>query len=817
MSGSIREELLNVLLSVLPSEPGIAVLHSSISELLPPPKFSRWDALYALDCLVKRGWTVALPAFTFSFCKGTLFSARQSPSETGILADWLLAHFPDARRTPHPIYSFAVRGPRSEGILACTSGTTFGDDSPFGLFEREGATIVMLGCSWEFNTQFHRYEELARVPYRHRKLFSGNADFGAGPKSVEAAMWVRNLSVEPVNNFSPAIEGLRKDSLIKSKSLWRGLAESVAAGDLARVCKRQLAEDPYAYVANGRQAAKALSWESESMAQPPLKIAVLGSSNLHLLEVAWLRELSSLLPERRVENYTLPFGQMRQALLNPVSELRTFAPAVRVFCDRLEDLAGERWMDVGYTEKQIMEYAEQIINLYKATGGWSIVHRFAAIEVGSDSTLETSVVAAMNTLLDEILSPLPQIAWVNLSAEAAAYGGAVLDHRLWHIGRFPYSDGFSRHLARCWAGLTLAIVGKSARLVVVDLDNTLWGGVLGEDGLSGIQIGGDYPGNAFAAFQRFLKSLPQRGIALAISSKNDEDMVIKALDELPSNILRSSDFTARRIGWQPKWQSIQEIADELNLGLDSVLFIDDNPVERESVRLNLPGVKILELPSDPDLYVRTLQTSPYLGAVAVSAEDRQRIANFNATKQRNIARSQTTSLEDYLLGLEMKLHFNPLNSGNAPRAVQLCQKTNQFNTTTRRYDMRSLEKLKESGADVVIIGLADKHSPLENIGLIILKPEEKKIGSIDLFLLSCRVLGRGIETAVPRWAVGRAARHGWKHLRGSVIETERNTPVRKVFAESGFKEDGSGVWSISTSHQLNTPKWFTIVDQESHK
>jgi FkbH-like protein len=810
-----RDDLLAALLRVLPDEPNIAVIHSSISQLMPPQDFTRWDAIYALGMLVQRGWTVALPAFTFSFCGGKPFSARHSKSETGVLADWLREHMPEALRTPHPIYSFAVLGPRAAEIAACACTTTFGDDSPFGLFERAGATDVMLGCGWIYNTQFHRYEELARVPYRHIKVFEGSADFGAGAKPTQAAMWVRHLAANPINDFSPAFDRLRAEGLIASAALWRGSVEAAAIRDIAATCRADLSRDPYAYVSNGAAAARVLAQESEAKTQPPVRIAVLGGSNLHLLERSWQEQLAQLLPERRVELQSLPFGQMQRELIDPGSALRRFAPNVRIFCDRLEDVAGDDWQDAERVAEQVADYAAMIAGAHQAMGGWTVVHRFAVLTPAADNEslhLAAAIVARMNGLLDEKLAALPQLVWVDLGAEAASFDGAALDPRLWHVGRFVFTEGFSRHLARSWAGMTLAMLGKTARVVVTDLDNTLWGGVLGEVGLSGLKIGGDYPGNAYAAFQRALKVLSRRGIALAVSSKNDEDLALRAIDELPSMVLRSGDFVARRINWQPKWQGIRDIAEELNLGLESVLFIDDNPIEREAVRRNLPGVKVLDLPPDPALYASALLASPYVAAVTVTEEDRKRVDAFKAQKARQAERGRAASLEDYYASLGMILHFAPLDVGNAQRAAQLAQKTTQFNTTTRRYELRSLEQMAETGTDVVVIGLEDRHSPYENIGLLVLRPDGNGVGAVDLYLLSCRVLGRGIETAILHWAVARAARRGWAQLRGEIIETERNTPVRAVFAEAGFAAASPGAWTIPSHPQPALPGWLSIID-----
>jgi aminoglycoside N3'-acetyltransferase len=259
MQMTARDCFQTAIFSVLPEKPGIAVIHSSLPDLMPPPDFFPWGAVHGLEAMVGQGWTVALPAFTFGFCRGGVFSAKESPSETGMLAGALLRHCPGAVRSPHPIYSFAVLGPQAAAITACTSSTTFGDDSPFGLFESENATVMMMGCTWAFNTQIHRYEELAAVPYRYPKVFSGTADYGEGPRPVRATMWVRDLAANPINDFSLAERNLRAAGLISSAPLWRETVEAAAAQDVARICRTDLAADPYAYVANAGAVSEVLA------------------------------------------------------------------------------------------------------------------------------------------------------------------------------------------------------------------------------------------------------------------------------------------------------------------------------------------------------------------------------------------------------------------------------------------------------------------------------------------------------------------------------------------------------------------------------
>jgi aminoglycoside N3'-acetyltransferase/acyl carrier protein len=270
----MRQAFLDAFYEVLGPEPGIGVIHSSIADLAPPAEFRKSDVLDALDQLIADGWTIALPAFTLSFCQGRPFRASRSPSEVGQLADWLLVSRGDARRTPHPMYSFAVAGPAAGRIAACRSTTTFGDDSPFALFERENATLVMLGCGWKYCTQYHRYEEEAKVPQRLFKEFVGRADLGdgLGEREVRATMFVRDLELNPVNDFTRAEARLRDEGLIATRPLLHAQIEAIRLVDFARVCRELLNDDPLTFVHNRSEVAAALAKRSRTGEPPPSRI-----------------------------------------------------------------------------------------------------------------------------------------------------------------------------------------------------------------------------------------------------------------------------------------------------------------------------------------------------------------------------------------------------------------------------------------------------------------------------------------------------------------------------------------------------------------
>jgi FkbH-like protein len=553
-----------------------------------------------------------------------------------------------------------------------------------------------------------------------------------------------------------------------------------------------------------------------------LRAAILGSANVRVLRAAFMGEAAELLPDRKVETLEVPYGQLRQELLDPNSSLRRWRPDLAVFCDRLEDLAARPRLDgvaPSQLETAVREYAELLAAFHSANDGWVIVHRFVCLARSAEAAggrAAFALVDEMNGVLAERLAGLPQLLWLDVAAEAAAAPVAACDPMLWHLGRLPFSEGFSQRLARRWIGLTLALLGKTARVVVLDLDNTLWGGVLGEDGLAGIRVGGDYPGNAYATFQRALKRLPERGIGLAVCSRNDRDLAIQALETHSAMLIRPSEFIAMQINWRPKWENLREIAAELNLGLESLLFVDDNPIEREQIRLNLPEVKILDLPASPAFFAEALADCPWLESAGLTAEDAGRIRSYQTLQKVREERRAAASLDEFYAGLGMQLYLQPLDDSNIARAVQLSQKTNQFNTTTTRYDQRSLREIVAEGGDVVVVGLEDRHLQFENVGLIILRadPSDAQRGVVDCYLLSCRVLGRGLETAVLKWAVRRAAHKGWTTLSGAVIETPRNTPVRSVFADAGFRAAADpGEWIILTASAPEIPSWFTIHDR----
>lgn len=805
-----RRLLLNSIRLILPNKPNVALIHSDISKFRVKNNEFIWEILFVISTLVEEGWTLIFPSFTFSFCTGKPYISKKSLSETGVLADKVLENLPSAKRTADPIYSFVTIGKKSKLITKLSPKTNFGCGSVFEWLEKQNSNIVMLGCDWEYCTQFHRYEELHKVEYREFKTFKGIADFGEGPNNVKSTMFVRSLDLDPINDFTPVVDKLVANNLINKLNIYNTSIQCANVREIKKICLKQLQIDTCCYLSNKTEVLKKIRDKAERKNNQTLLISVFCNKNSELLEQHLLNSLEYFLPERDFIINKVPFGQMYKILYDKKNNFYFSPPFIKIFIDRLSDLPGVDLFEEKSTVKAVLEYAELIKGFHEASGGWSIVNLFTMDTspiVASDVSRQNELISKSNQILIDQFKNIDQITFVDLGTELASYSAPCFDPRLEFIAKFPFSDGFSSYLAQSWASLIIAMMGKDIRLIVIDLDNTLWGGVVGEDGIEGLKIGGDYPGNAYKAFQKELLAHQKRGVALAIASKNDEDIALNAISTLPDMLIKESHIQAHSINWEPKWKNIIKICLELNLGLGSVMFIDDNPVEREMVRRNLPEVKVLPLTNDPAENVKILRSSPYLKPVIVTKEDLGRLKDFSVQKERKLMKSTATNLNDYYASLEISLNLDEINIGNASRAAQLCQKTNQFNTTTRRYDQKKLYELKQNGYDILVINYEDKFSSPENIGIIIIEYINSSSAKIDLFLLSCRVLGRGIETAIPNIAMEIVASKGYDNLKAEIIETERNTPVRNVFKDSGFEETKLNSWHLENGKQ-NVSHWI---------
>jgi FkbH-like protein len=392
------------------------------------------------------------------------------------------------------------------------------------------------------------------------------------------------------------------------------------------------------------------------------------------------------------------------------------------------------------------------------------------------------------------------------------------DPRLWHLARCRLSNTAMKRLARNLAALVRAWKGQTRKCIVLDLDNTLWGGIIGEDGMEGIALAEEGPGLAFTEFQEELAHLLRKGVLLAICSKNNEGDALEVLRRHPSMRLREDSFAAHRINWQDKAQNIRELAAELNLGLDSFVFIDDNPAERTLIRQSIPGVHVPEWPQEPSQYRAALLdlAAEHFGRVSITSEDRERTALYRAERERAGMAASAGSLTGYYRSLEMQARIGRADSFSIPRIAQLTQKTNQFNLTTRRYteaDIRAFSR--QPDAVVLWLQLRDRFSDQGIVGVLILKRENGDAWRTDTFLLSCRVIGRGVENAFLGYAGQILLDRGAGYLTGEYLPTQKNRPAANVYRDCGFErtgEDaGATLWSLNLKTQpIPIPDWIAI-------
>jgi FkbH-like protein len=361
----------------------------------------------------------------------------------------------------------------------------------------------------------------------------------------------------------------------------------------------------------------------------------------------------------------------------------------------------------------------------------------------------------------------------------------ALDWRKWYLYRQPYSEDFWWRIAERTVRLLSAARGSNKKCIVLDCDNTIWGGIVGEDGIEGIALGDDFPGSAFSDFQRQVVSLAKRGIFVAIASKNNPEDVWRVFDEHDGMVLSREQISLAHIGWGDKAKSIEEIACQLNIGVDSIVFIDDSQIEIDQIRSQLPAVTCLLAPEDASELPLLLLKAPYFEQLHQTHEDSIRIRSFTAEKQREEIRIATTP-EQFRRELELKLKIGPMRPAHVGRVVQLINKTNQFNLTTRRRSASEVALLLgDNDMSVMVLDLEDRFGAYGIVGVAILKAVAKT-WEVDTFLLSCRALGRGVAEAFMATIAKTAREKDFHNLRAYFFPTTKNVVASDFLAEVGF-------------------------------
>lgn len=505
-----------------------------------------------------------------------------------------------------------------------------------------------------------------------------------------------------------------------------------------------------------------------------------------------------------------PFGQLEQQALDPTSALHTFAPDVVVIAARIESLspsltAGFLGLDRTGVAAEVAAVAsrlEGIVDgvLEHGTGKVLLFDQLLEQEPAAgfaDSRLEASqrtAMADLNARLAESCRERPGTFLFDYSGLVGRVGrDRWRDDRLWYLGRIPFSADAQRELGAALARHLRALTTPPRKCLVLDLDNTIWGGVIGEDGLDGIKLGESYPGNVFKAFQRYVLDLRARGILLAVASKNNPEDALEALGHHDDCLLRPEVFAALEISWDDKVSALRRIAAELNIGVDSLVFFDDNPVERAWVADLLPEVLVVDVPKDPMGYIAALDASGAFDLTALSHEDRRRAEMYTQDKARQVAvTEQPHSIEEFLESLQMKAIVGVVDADSIGRVAQLLSRTNQFNLTTRRHTATDVEKMIASGAICLYLRIEDRFGDLGLIGAALCVPSALDgAWVIDTLLLSCRVIGRRVEDLLLAVLAERVRAAGGRTLIGEYLPTRKNRQVAELYPSRGFQEIAS--------------------------
>ncbi|HKB05169.1 MAG TPA: HAD-IIIC family phosphatase, partial [Gemmataceae bacterium] len=530
------------------------------------------------------------------------------------------------------------------------------------------------------------------------------------------------------------------------------------------------------------------------------------------------------------------FNTYAQEILDANSTLYQFGPDTVLLAVQTRDVARDLWAGFAALELAAARAAgdrvaagfETWLNAFRANSPANLViHTLEAPATVSHGLLDQQLADGQAEIIQDVNCSIRRAAGKLRGVYVLDYDALIARHgrlrwhdeRKWLMMRMPLSAEGLSALAVEWLRVLHPLAGRVCKVLVTDLDNTLWGGVVGEDGPTGVRVGPEVTGAPYLAVQQVLLDLYHRGIILAVCSKNNEADALEVFKTHPGMIVKAEHFVAKRINWHDKAQNLREIAAELNVGLDSLAFLDDNPAERERVRGALPEVTVLDLPADSFGFATVVRECPLFERLVVSAEDRERGRHYAAQQQRTALREHAGSLEDYYRSLEQVVRVAPASASSVARVAQLTQKTNQFNLTTRRYgEAQIAERCADPEWDVHCVSVKDRFGDNGLVGVVMARAAGN-VYEVDTFLLSCRVIGRTVETATLSVVAGRARDRGFTEVRGWFLPSKKNAPCKDVYPNHGFRavaeRDGGTLWARDlTADGPRCPEWINLVREE---
>ncbi len=558
----------------------------------------------------------------------------------------------------------------------------------------------------------------------------------------------------------------------------------------------------------------------------PVRVAILSSFTIDTLVPYVDLECRALNLEPHT--YVAPFNSWEREMLGQGSGLEKFEPHIVFLAAAADDLIPSLAIPDADLTASSGSAVDRLLTAASRFTSWSsallVVHGFQTAfrdTLGPASSRlgpsRAEIINDLNAALADGLRSLPRSYFLDVAdLIARRRQGAVDNPKLRHLASMRFGEPVLRDIANGYAQYIAPLMGRTRKCVVLDLDNTLWGGIVGEDGPHGIRLGDTSPGSEFREFQQFLLSLTRKGILLAVNSKNNETDVMEVFRTHDAMVLREENFCAVRINWDSKASNMLSLAAELDIGLDSFVFVDDNETERALMRQAHPQILTPEMPKDPARYRETLETLPELQVLTITDEDRSRTRQYLERRQRGQLRRAAPTPEGYLASLEITAAIDRASERTLPRVHQLFQRTNQFNLTGVRYEPGLLAaRNADSGWRIYVTHVSDRFGDHGLVAAAVVRAEAEE-WTIENFVMSCRVIGYGIEDVLLAHVAGDARAANAQRLSGAIVTLPKNAPARDFFARNRFLSEAaageSQCWRRDLREDAPTmPQWISVT------
>ena len=772
---------------VIAPDTEFCVVHSDLTRICngSDARFDIQEFNLAVENINRRGVTFMFPYFTYSFCQSGEEKRLRQKSESGALAELVWRRCSKSIRTECNIFSFCVVGSSSEIVMNAKPESCWGKGSVFEIIERYKTQYVSLGVDLETCTHYHRCEELAKVPYRKYKLFRGIVD------DVEqtSTFFVRDEEIGPKNCYKKVARELTKCSSYREVQIGLGQARTVTLEDLKKTCCERLREDWGFLLENKKVVEKRLEEREMRKINGVYKIYIGCDGNASTICKGLEEAAHDAIRDYDVKINNAGYKQILLELNtctkgDPLTEssLLICIPTFSHATTRLQlEAKSTEWIDG--------------IKRFAGESSAKIVVLTAGVNAGDRewgrSAEELALVRLGNDLLKLGVKDVRDCYVVDIDVLTCRFEGRLSDHRRWHIGRYMYSYEYELYLGRMACKFACYFTGNTIRMIATDLDNTMWCGVLGEEGWEGLSCGGEYPGTVYRDYQLFLKNKVSEGVGLAVLSKNDEDLVKDAFARIGAMVVKCEDITLLYSNWDEKTVNMEKCLKASGLREESVLFVDDNQYEIEAMRNAYPGMLARRLLPGTEESLNAICDLPQLidwnAVCGLDSKTKSFSLPSYIPEDNTNGKATDTS---YMKQLGMEVGLIVMEDSMISRTEEIFRKTNQFNTANRRLARAELESIRSKEDSIVYaIWYRDKENGPEQVGCVIINRTDAT--TITDFALSCRVLGRGVEEFV-LCEIQEMERCKQRGLTINLDVSPRNRPAQMFVEKVAPRKEGLG-------------------------